>query len=147
MLNDGEKFDKDRVNNLNPIVLAFIGDAVYSLYVREKLSLSCDSKTGELNKKTVAIVNAGAQSKLLNEILPILTEEEIQIYKRGRNAKKGTHSKSASIKDYNNSTGFEALIGYLYLTGNIKRINEILNEGNNNEGWRQKFCLRVTKDR
>ncbi|MBQ0099016.1 MAG: Mini-ribonuclease 3, partial [Firmicutes bacterium] len=70
----------------------------------------------------------------INKILDKLTEEEMQIYKRGRNAKKTTRSKSASVKDYNNSTGFEALIGYLYLTGNIERINEILNEGNEYEG-------------
>ncbi len=134
MLNDGEKFDIEKVNNLNPIVLAFIGDAVYSLYVREKLSLQHDLKTGELNKRTVAIVNAGAQAKLIQKILPILSEEEQQIYKRGRNAKKTTRSKSASVKDYNSSTGFEALIGYLYLTGNIDRINSLLDEGNKDEG-------------
>ena len=103
MLNDGEKFDKEKINNLNPIVLAFIGDAVYSLFVRERLSLSSWSKTGELNKRTVAVVNAGAQSQLINKILPLLTEEEQLIYKRGRNAKKTTRSKSATVKEYNNS--------------------------------------------
>ena len=108
---------------LSPITLAFIGDAVYTLYVREKLVFQKDEKGNELNKKTSAVVKATAQSEFVLKILPLLTAEESAIFRRGRNAKKTTKAKSASVMEYNNSTGFEALIGYLYVTGNLERIN------------------------
>ena len=113
---------------LSPITLAFIGDAVYTLYVREKLVFQKDEKGNELNKKTSAVVKATAQSEFVLKILPLLTAEESAIFRRGRNAKKTTKAKSASVMEYNNSTGFEALIGYLYVTGNLERINYLLSE-------------------
>ena len=113
---------------LSPITLAFIGDAVYTLYVREKLVFQKDEKGNELNKKTSAVVKAAAQSEFVLKILPLLTAEESAIFRRGRNAKKTTKAKSASVMEYNNSTGFEALIGYLYVTGNLERINYLLSE-------------------
>lgn len=112
--------------NLSPVTLAFVGDAVYSLYVREKLVLSSDFSTGKLQKLTSAEVSAHGQNITLERILPLLTEDEEAIFRRGRNAKKPTRSKSASVAEYNNSTGFEAVLGYLYLTGNYERINELL---------------------
>lgn len=130
----GEVMEKQRANNLSPVVLAFVGDAVYSLYVREKLTFSSDCKSGELNKLATKEVNAVAQSEFLKNIIDILTEEELAIFKRGRNAKKSTKAKHASVSDYNTSTGFEALIGYLYLTGDFDRLNFILNKGNKDEG-------------
>lgn len=111
----------------NPVVLAFVGDAVYSLYVRQKLSLSTDYKTGELQSLTSSVVSAHGQSELVNKILPLFTEEEKDIFKRGRNAKKGTRSKNADVAEYNRSTGFEAVLGFLYLTGRRARIDELLN--------------------
>ncbi len=125
--------DKKKIENLNPIVLAFVGDAVYSLFVRTKLTLSSDCKAGELNKLAVREVKATAQAEFVKEILSDLTEEELAIYKRARNAKKGTKSKSATVSEYNSSTGFEAVLGYLYLIGNNERLNFILNKGNKNE--------------
>ena len=122
--------DKQKVNNLNPIVLAFVGDAVYSLFVRERLTFESDFKTGELNKLATKEVNATAQAEFIKEITPLLTEEELSVFKRARNAKKTTKSKSATIADYNSATGFEAVLGYLYLTGQIDRLNLILNKGN-----------------
>ncbi len=113
---------------LSPITLAFIGDAVYTLYVREKLVFQKDERGAELNKKTSAVVKATAQSEFVLKILPLLTAEESAIYRRGRNAKKTTKAKSASVAEYNNSTGFEALLGYLYVTGNLERINYLLSE-------------------
>ena len=113
---------------LSPITLAFIGDAVYTLYVREKLVFQKDEKGNELNKKTSAVVKATAQSEFVLKILPLLTAEESAIFRRGRNAKKTTKAKSASVMEYNNSTGFEALLGYLYVTGNLERINYLLSE-------------------
>ncbi len=111
---------------LSPVTLAFVGDAVYSLYVRERLVLTTDFNTGTLQKLTSAEVSAHGQSELLEKIQPLFTEEENDIFKRGRNAKKSTRSKSASVAEYNRSTGFEAVLGYLYLTGQYQRISRLL---------------------
>lgn len=129
----GETVDVKKAKSLSSIVLAFIGDAVYSLYVREKVALLSDSKTGELNKLAVNEVNASAQAEFVREIIPLLTDEELQIFKRARNAKKATKSKSATVIDYHLSTGFEALVGFLYITGQYDRLNYILHRGNENE--------------
>ena len=129
MFNLGDKLSETQANNLNPIVLAFVGDAVYSLYVREKLVFNSDSKMGELNKLATEEVKATSQSEFVKKILPILTEKELFLFKRGRNAKKTTKAKHASVAEYNNSTGFETVLGYLYITGDIERINYILNFG------------------
>lgn len=110
---------------MNPVVLAFVGDAVYTLLVRERLALSLKYKTGELDRRTAQIVSAHGQSEVLNKILPLMTEEEEEIFKRGRNAKKPTKSKNASVGEYVRSTGFEALLGYLYLTGQMERLEEL----------------------
>lgn len=116
----------DEARQYSPVVLAFIGDAVYSLYVREKLCFSTDYKTGELQKLTSKTVSAHGQSELVEKLLPLFTQEETEIFKRGRNAKKQTKSKNATVAEYNRSTGFEAVIGYLYITGNKRRIEELL---------------------
>lgn len=131
MFNQKGFFSEDDAKQLSSIALAFVGDAVYSLYVRQKLVESNDSKTGELNKISSEIVCAKAQSKRIIELMPILTEEEIAIFKRARNAKKGAKAKHASVVEYNNSTGFEAVLGYLYLTGNSQRLEYILEYENN----------------
>ncbi len=128
----GDVISIDKAKNLNPVVLAFVGDAVYSLFVRERLVFSSDYKTGELNKLSVKEVKATAQAEFYNEIQGLLTEDEISVFKRGRNAKKPTKSKSASVQEYNVSTGFEALLGFLYVTGNHQRLNFILNKGKEN---------------
>lgn len=110
---------------MNPVVLAFVGDAAYTLFVRERLALALKYKTGELDRRTAEIVSAHGQSEALEKILPFLTEEEEEIFKRGRNAKKPTKSKNASVGEYVRSTGFEALLGFLYLTGQTERIEEL----------------------
>ena len=112
--------------NLSPVTLAFVGDAVYSLYVRKTLVLTTDYGTGTLQKLTSSQVSAHGQSGFLEKLLPLFTEDETDIYKRGRNAKKATKSKNASGAEYNRSTGFEAVLGYLYLIGRYERINELL---------------------
>ncbi len=117
---------ENEARNLSPVTLAFIGDAVYSLYVREKLVLSTDFNTGTLQKLTSAEVSAHGQSQLLEKLQPLFTQEETDVFKRGRNAKKSTRSKNASVAEYNRSTGFEAVLGYLYLTGQYRRIAELL---------------------
>ena len=120
----------ERARTLSPVTLAFVGDAVYSLYVREKLVLSTDFSTGTLQKLTSEEVSAHGQSALLERLIPRFTQEEADIFRRGRNAKKPTKSKNASVAEYNRSTGFEAVLGYLYLTGRYKRISEILGDEN-----------------
>ena len=87
-----------------------------------------DLSGNELNKRTSAVVKATAQAELMRKIMPLLTEEEVEIFKRARNTKKNTRAKSASVSDYNASTGFEAVIGFLYITGETDRINYLLGE-------------------
>ena len=118
----------EKARSISPVTLAFVGDAVYSLYVREKLVLTTDYGTGELQKLTSAEVSAHGQSILLNKLQSCFTEEETAIFKRGRNAKKSTKSKNASVAEYNRSTGFEAVLGCLYLTGQNSRIIQLLGE-------------------
>ncbi len=134
MFNVNEQISELKAKNMNPVVLAFIGDAVYSLYVREKLAFNTDFKSGELNKRSSEIVRASAQASFIDKILPLLTPEEEDVYRRARNAKKGTRAKSSTVAEYNKSTGFEALVGYLYITGKTDRLNVLLNyEENSNE--------------
>lgn len=133
MFNLNDKLSKNTAKQLSPITLAFIGDAVYTLFVREKIVFEKELKGSELNRKTSAVVKATAQAKFIDVIMPFLTEEEIEIYKRARNSKKNTRAKSASVVEYNKSTGFEALVGYLYAIGEIDRLNYLLNLGENDE--------------
>lgn len=131
MFNFLTKVSEAEAKNLSPVTLAFVGDAVYSLYVRENFVLTADCSPNVLQKLTCEKVSAHGQNITLKEILPLFTEEEVAVFKRGRNAKKSTRSKSASVAEYNNSTGFEAVLGYLYLTGNYDRIDLLLGGRNN----------------
>ena len=118
--------EKTAAAQINPVTLAFLGDAVYSLYVREQLVKSGKGKAADLQRAASKIVSAKGQSEFLEKVLPILTQEEEEIYRRVRNAKKATKSKSASAIEYNRSTGFEAVLGYLHLTGQTERIETLL---------------------
>lgn len=126
MLTERQPLMKTEAAQLNPVALAFVGDAVYSEYVRERLALSGCGKVAQLQKTAAHIVSATGQSAFLDKLLPHLNEEELEIFRRGKNAKKATKSKSASSLEYNRSTGFEAVLGYLYLTGNEARIRELM---------------------
>ena len=101
MFNLGDTLDKKAVLQLSSVTLAFIGDAVYSLFIREKLVFEKDDKGAVLNKKASQVVCAKAQAEYLEAIMPILTDEEIDVYKRARNTKKGTRAKSATVSEYN----------------------------------------------
>jgi ribonuclease-3 family protein len=111
---------------INPVTLAFVGDAVYSLYVRERLTLEVGGKSADLQRVAAKVVSAQGQSEFLDKVLPLFTETEGDVFRRAKNAKKSSKSKSASNLEYNRSTGFEAVLGYLYLTGNDARIKELL---------------------
>lgn len=129
----GKKLSSLDAKNLNIINLAFVGDAVYSLFVRQKLLTLREEKPNEMNKATSLVVCAEAQSKRAEELLNIMTEEEADIFRRARNAKKNTRPKHAKSYEYNNSTGLEAVLGYLYLTGNEERLLKLLNYEVKNE--------------
>ncbi len=121
-----EPLEKVQVKQVNPITLAFLGDAVYSLYVREELVRRGGGRASDFQRTASKVVSARGQSEFLERVLPMFTEEEEEIFRRGRNAKKPTKSKNASPAEYNRSTGFEAVLGYLYLTGERARLEELL---------------------
>ena len=126
MLLEQEKLTEQKAKQLNPVALAFVGDAVYSTYVRQRLALSGDGKVADLQRVAGKIISAKGQSAFLDKVYPLFTEEEADLFRRGKNAKKATKSKSATSLEYNRSTGFEAVLGFLYLTGNERRICELL---------------------
>lgn len=118
---------KNEARQISPVTLAFLGDAVYSLYVRERLTVENGGKAADLQRIASKVVSAQGQSEFLEKLFPLFTEEEADVFRRGKNAKKATKSKSASNLEYSRSTGFEAVLGYLYLIGEEDRIKELLN--------------------
>ena len=113
----------------SPLTLAYIGDCVYDLVIRTVVVERGNEPANKLHKKTVAYVKAQTQASMIEALLPYLTEEEEAVYRRGRNAKSYTSAKNASIGDYRKATGMEALVGYLYLTGQEARIMELIKTG------------------
>ena len=106
--------------------LAYIGDAVYELIVREQVLREGNRQVEKLHRETTGIVNAASQAELMDSIMDRLTEEEAAIYKRARNAKQHTLPKNQSVADYKKATGFEAILGWLYLKGDIDRIMDLI---------------------
>ncbi|GBF12017.1 mini-ribonuclease 3 [Tepidibacillus sp. HK-1] len=123
------KMDRKPLNpkEMNALTLAYMGDAVYELYIREFI-LSKGGKPNVLHKQAISYVSAKAQSRVLHYIMPLLTEEEADIVKRGRNTKSSTVPKNANVIEYRHSTAFEALIGFLYLSHQIDRLEQIVFE-------------------
>ncbi len=119
------QMDKSDINNISMLGLAHIGDAVYELLTRTMLCECGDKQAAKLHKKTVAIVNAPAQAEAAERLLPLLTDDEMYVYKRGRNAKVNSVPQKADIAQYHAATGLEALFGWLYLQGKTQRINEL----------------------
>lgn len=117
---------KEEVMQMSPLVWAYMGDAVYEKYIREYVIMQGLCKNGLLHRKSIKYVSANGQVKILKKIEPHLTEEEQDIIRRGRNSNPHSHAKNADIVDYKYATGFEALIGFLYLTKQNKRLDEIL---------------------
>lgn len=117
------------LNLINVITLAYIGDAVYEVYVREYLIKKGIAKVEELQKESVKYVSAKSQCKILSYLIEnnLLTEIELDVVKRGRNYKRTSHPKNTDIITYKMSSGFEAMIGYLYLNDDKDRLNEIMN--------------------
>lgn len=122
-LSEGNKENPDLVQ---PLVLAYIGDSVYDLYIRTMLVSESHANVNKLHKSSISYVMAHAQSEIIHHLQDSLTEHEQYIVRRGRNAKSGTVPKNANITEYKYATGFEALVGYLYIKGDISRLMEIL---------------------
>ncbi len=112
----------------SPLCLAYMGDAVFELLMRKKIIDENNVGADKLHVINRGYVNAKAQASMYFKIAPLLTEQELSIMKRGRNAKSPTKAKNATITDYRHATGLEALFGYLFLTGQNDRLNEIFNE-------------------
>lgn len=120
-------FNRSNINEMNSLVLAYIGDAVFEVFIRGYLvKENKNIVVQKLHKKGISYVKAKAQSDFIKRIMDQLSEEEVRVFKRGRNAKSGTVPKNADIQDYRNATGLEALIGFLYLTESYERLNRIL---------------------
>lgn len=120
-------FNRSNINEMNSLVLAYIGDAVFEVFIRGYLvKENKNIVVQKLHKKGISYVKAKAQSDFIKRIMDELSEEEVRVFKRGRNAKSGTVPKNADIQDYRNATGLEALIGFLYLTESYERLNRIL---------------------
>ncbi len=110
------------IRTYSPLALAYIGDAVYDLVIRTVVVERGNTSANKLHHKTVTYVNARIQARMIEALMDELTEEEQTVYKRGRNAKSYTTAKNATVIEYRKATGFEALCGYLYLTGKQERM-------------------------
>lgn len=115
--------------NYSPLVLAYIGDGIYDLIIRTVVVNRGNTQANKLHRKTSSLVKAAAQAAMIDILLPELTEEEQAVYKRGRNAKSATMAKNATMADYRKATGFEALMGYLYLENQWERMVYLIKEG------------------
>nr|WP_302651595.1 ribonuclease III domain-containing protein [uncultured Agathobaculum sp.] len=119
------KLDDAAIARMSSLALAHVGDAVYEVLVRAYLACGGTQTAKNLHSRTVALVRASAQAEAVQRILPLLTEEEQDIYRHGRNAKPKTVPKSSSVAEYAHATALEALFGWLYLKQRYDRINEL----------------------
>lgn len=117
------------IRTYSPITLAYIGDGIYDLVIRSVVVARGNTRAGELHKRTSQIVKAHTQAQMMEALLPLLTEEEADIYRRGRNAKSPTMAKNATMSDYRKATGFEALMGWLYVKDEFERLVELVKAG------------------
>lgn len=118
--------DKNQVHLLNPLVLAYIGDAVYELNIRTKVIDKGNIKTSNMHRKSIEYVRAKSQAEALDRIMEKLTEYEVDLVRRARNTHSLTVPKNADLEEYKKATALEALIGYLYLKEDYGRIQEII---------------------
>lgn len=117
------------IRTYSPLTLAYIGDGVYELVIRTILVKKGNCPVNQLHRRASSLVKAGAQSAMMEILEPMLTEEELAVYRRGRNAHSPTMAKHATMADYRRATGFEALMGYLYLKEDFSRIVELVRAG------------------
>lgn len=129
------------IRTYSPLTLAYIGDGIYDLIIRSIIVGKGNTRASRLHQETSKLVRAQAQSEMIDLLLPYLSEEETDIYRRGRNAKSPTMAKNATMTDYRKATGFEALMGYLYLKDEFERMVELIKIalGEEEEGKEQTF--------
>ena len=116
----------DKINLISPLALAFIGDSVHTLFVRENIVFNNTQKINDYHKLSSYYCKASTQSKVLELLMPSLNQEELEVVRRARNTKSHHTAKNASLKDYKMATSFEAVIGYLYVTKQTQRLQYIL---------------------
>lgn len=126
MLFDDKIVSIEEAKNYNPQVLAFVGDAVHTLYVRKSVATKFHAKPNDVHKVATEYIKASGQSEMVDKMLPMLNDIEHDIFRRARNYKTNNIAKNAKVIDYKRATGFEAVIGYLYITGQHERMSEIL---------------------
>ena len=114
------------VKRMKPLALAYIGDTIFDLYIRSRIVLTTEEAPKLMHTEAVRYVKAASQAQMMKQILDVLTEEEVEAFKRGRNQKSLTVPKNASLIDYKWATGFEALLGYLYVLGREERLYELM---------------------
>ena len=117
------------IRTYSPLTLAYIGDAAYEMVIRSILVMKGNCPVAQLHQRASRLVKAPTQSKMMEYIKPLLTEEEAHVYKRGRNAHSSTTAKNASVIEYRRATGFEAVMGYLYLKQDWKRMIDLAKVG------------------
>lgn len=123
------QISQKEINSYSPLTLAYLGDAVFEIIIRTIIVEKKSGTVKSLHRQSSDLVNAKAQAELISRIMNTLTEQEFSIYKRGRNAKSHSVAKNADIHDYRSATGFEALMGYLYLNGEMERLLELIQLG------------------
>lgn len=123
------KLSQQEIQMMSPLALAYLGDAVYELFVRTYIVSTSKLNVNKLNKMSVNFVKAESQAKIAKFIEAELSEEELRVLKRGRNQKSGSVAKNATIGDYRLATGLEALVGWLYLKEEYIRLNTLMNMG------------------
>lgn len=126
---DRRTLTDDEIKMMNGLKLAYIGDAVYEMYIRSYVVNNYRTSVNVMNKKAISFVKASAQASLVTFLKPYLSEGEWAVVMRGRNQKSATVPKNANLQDYKLATGFEALIGILYLKGEEERIEELIVHG------------------
>lgn len=117
------------IRRYSPLVLAYIGDGIYDLAIRSMLVGKGNAHVNDLHRRASRLVKAHTQSEMMEVLQPELTEEELAVYRRGRNTKSVTIAKNATVADYRRATGFEAVMGYLYLQDNMDRMMELIQKG------------------
>lgn len=123
------EFSEKEARILNPLQSAIVGDGVYELFIRSYIiSSNSELSAHKIHKEAIKYVKASAQSNIMHAIKEQLLEDEMYIYKRGRNTKSATVPKNADVRDYRMATGFESLVGYLYLAGKKERLEFVLNK-------------------
>ncbi len=126
---DSFPLDEQKVKTYSALSFAYIGDSVYDLIIRTMITTRGNTKPNKYHRQVIEYVNAAAQTRMMERIKPYLNEEEKVMFRRGKNAKPASCAKNQSHHDYRIATGFETLIGYLYLTGKVARIMELVSLG------------------